>query len=500
MQKILSPEQIRAADQYTIKHEPISSIDLMERAANAFSEKFIALFPNSKSILLFCGPGNNGGDGLAIARLLSRHATVSVFYLDAKEYSPDFNINLNKLLKRKNIHTVKISNKENFPVIKNNSIIIDALWGSGLNRNITGLGAELIKHINASGAKIVAVDIPSGVFADKPSSSVKIKANYTITLQQPKLVMLLPQYYEYVGDWCAIDIGIDRNYINTIDSNYFLVEKNDIHKILKLRKKFDHKGVYGHALIAGGSYGKMGAVVMASNACIKSGAGLTTVYIPACGNKVLQTAIPECMCIMDKAEKQLSQFNALKDFKTIGIGIGMGTSPATSKAFLSFLKSYKLPLVLDADALNIISSVKKNVSFIPEHSILTPHPKEFERLFGKAENDFVRLELLKNSAIKLNCVIVLKGANTAIATPDGKIYFNTTGNPGMAKGGSGDVLTGIITSFLAQGYTSFECAMMGVYLHGLAADLAIKKIHPNALVASDIVNHISDAFKKITVE
>jgi len=362
------------------------------------------------------------------------------------------------------------------------------------------LGAELIKHINASGAKIVAVDIPSGVFADKPSSSVKIKANYTITLQQPKLVMLLPQYYEYVGDWCAIDIGIDRNYINTIDSNYFLVEKNDIHKILKLRKKFDHKGVYGHALIAGGSYGKMGAVVMASNACIKSGAGLTTVYIPACGNKVLQTAIPECMCIMDKAEKQLSQFNALKDFKTIGIGIGMGTSPATSKAFLSFLKSYKLPLVLDADALNIISSVKKNVSFIPEHSILTPHPKEFERLFGKAENDFVRLELLKNSAIKLNCVIVLKGANTAIATPDGKIYFNTTGNPGMAKGGSGDVLTGIITSFLAQGYTSFECAMMGVYLHGLAADLAIKKIHPNALVASDIVNHISDAFKKITVE
>jgi ADP-dependent NAD(P)H-hydrate dehydratase / NAD(P)H-hydrate epimerase len=500
MQKILSPEQIRAADQYTIEHEPVSSVALMERAATAFCEKFISYFPGNKSVVIFCGPGNNGGDGLAIARQLPRNSNVSVFYLDALQYSPDFKHNLNKFLKRKNTKAVKITGKENFPVIKINAIVIDALWGSGLNRAVTGLGADLIRHINASGATIIAVDIPSGVFAGKISTSAKIKAAYTITLQAPKLAMLLPQNYDFVGDWCVVDIGIDQNFINTLECDYFQVEKNDIQKILKPRKKFDNKGIYGHAVIAGGSYGKMGAAVMASNACIKSGAGLTTAYIPYCGYTVMQTAVPECMCIMDKSEKQLIQFDALKDFKTIGIGIGIGTSPDTSKGFISFLKSYKLPLVLDADALNIISSDKKNLAFIPKQSILTPHIKEFERLFGKVENDFERLELLKKSAEKLKCIIVLKGAYTAIASQEGKIYFNSTGNPGMAKGGSGDVLTGIITSFLAQGYSSFNCALMGVYLHGLAADIAAKKIHVNALVAGDIISHISDAFKKIASE
>lgn len=499
--KILSAEEIRQWDQYTIQHEPIDSIDLMERAAGKCVDWLEENGYVEKGFTIFCGKGNNGGDGLAIARLLSeKKYPVTVNILESgHKGTEDFQTNLALLHQYPEADIRFIQTEENFHELKKNEIIIDALFGSGLNRAIEGVTAKLIEHINQSGCEIISIDIPSGLFTDTSSKgNVIIKAKHTLSFQCYKQAMLVAENAEYVGEVHILDIGLHKDFYDSIQSPYELVDDTIIHSIYKPRNRFAHKGNFGHALLIAGSYGKTGAAVLSAKACLRSGVGLLTVHIPKCGYEILQTTVPEAMVMTDLN----SSFNTkveddLKNYEAIGIGPGIGTTSETKMMLKEVFKNYSSAIVLDADAINIISTEKGLLKLIPPGSILSPHPKEFERLFGESTNDFDRIQLALQKAKELNVVIVLKGHYTLIATPDGKGFFNSTGNAGMATAGSGDVLTGILTGLLAQGYSSFETAILGVYLHGLAGDLAAKEFSMEAMVAEDIITNLGRAFTSI---
>ena len=499
--KILSPTQTRALDAFTIKTEPIKSIDLMERASNTFVKWFMQHFPNGEKtpVKIICGPGNNGGDGLAIARLLNRkHYGVEVFICNiSTKRTPDFEKNLKRIPRQRGLPVLEIKEDAAFPGFEESAVIIDAIFGSGLNRPIIGYWADLIDYLNQLPNQKVAIDIPSGLFAEKHSNGVTIKADYTLSFELPKLAFFFPENQDKVGDCFIQPIGLDSSFIQNATTDNYLITKKLVQSFIKKRKKFDHKGTYGHALLIVGSYGKMGAAILATKACLRSGTGLVTVHSPICGYEILQISCPEAMMSIDDKEHFFSDISSLENYNTIGIGCGLGQQVLSKEALFDLLANTKAPLVIDADALNILSKNKNQLKNIPSNSILTPHPKEFERLFGKAENDFVRNKLQRAKAKELNCVILLKGANTCVACPDGTCYFNSTGNPGMATGGSGDVLTGLITGLLAQGYTSQKAAILGVYLHGLSGDLAVKEIGQESLLAGDLVNYMGKSFLEL---
>jgi NAD(P)H-hydrate epimerase len=373
------------------------------------------------------------------------------------------------------------------------------LFGSGLNRPLEGVTAKLVEHLNNSGCKIIAIDTPSGLPIDhSPEGEQIIRAHHTLSFQVIKLSFLLPGNAGFIGEVHILDIGLHPDYYNSVETNYELVDKKIISAIYKPRSRFAHKGNFGHTLLVAGSYGKMGAAILCAKACVRSGAGLTTCHTPKCGYAIMQTAVPEAMAMTDlnssiitKIEEDLSKYNC------IGIGPGIGTATETRKLLQEIFEVYKKPVVLDADALNLISSDKKLLKKLPKNSVLTPHPKEFERLFGETKNDFERIQLAQQKAGESGLVIVLKGHHTCIATPDGKIYFNNTGNAGMAKGGSGDVLTGIITALVGQYHDTTKSAILGVYLHGMAADIAAEKYSKEAMIAGDIIENLGEAFMSI---
>ncbi len=496
--KILTSQQIREADQSTIAHEPVASEELMERAAGVFVKWFSEKFSKGYPVKIFCGIGNNGGDGLVIARLLhEKHFQVDTFIV---RFSPtpsaDFIFHEKKLRKLKSPIT-EIQEGDQFPALHHQEIVIDALWGSGLNRPIEGFAATLIEHLNQSEAIKVAVDIPTGLYADSQSDSIKFKANYTLSFETPKLSFFLPESHPYVGEFIVKSIGLHPDFLHQLKTNHFFITPEKIKSIYRIRQKFSHKGAFGHALIYSGSYGKMGAATLCAEACLRAGAGLVSVFIPKCGYSILQTAIPECMVLTDAKKDELSEVPDLSVFKVAGAGPGIGMKTSTSKAIHQLITTAEYPIVLDADALNIIAENKIWLNQIPAHSILTPHPKEFERLFGKSGNDFERLKLQSDAAQKFNLFIVMKTAHTIIATPEGEIWFNTTGNPGMATAGAGDVLTGIITGLLSQGYTPFESALFGVYWHGLAGDYAADELTQPVITARDIIQHLGKSLKKL---
>jgi NAD(P)H-hydrate epimerase len=500
--KVLSAEEIRLWDQYTIKHEPIASIDLMERAAGKCVEWLLQKYPDAASFSIFCGKGNNGGDGLAIARMLmEQNFSVTVHILEfGHKGTDDFQTNLARLHKFPRVDIHFIQSTQNFHPFSKGQIIIDALLGSGLNRKLEGVTETLVEHINSSGCEIVAIDIPSGLFVDHSSKgAITILANHTLSFQCYKPAFLFAENEEAVGEIQILDIGLHNDFYQSVVSRFELVDDAIIHSIYKPRKRFAHKGNFGHALLVAGSYGKIGAAVLSAKACIRSGIGLLTCHIPKCAYDILQSTVPEAMVVTDfnssfntKADEDLIKYN------TIGIGPGIGTASETKMMLQEVFDLYRGPVTLDADALNIIASQKDLPKLVPAGSILTPHPKEFKRLFGETFNDFGRVQLALQKAKELNCVIVLKGHHTFIATTEGKGFFNSTGNPGMATAGSGDVLTGILTGLLAQGYSSDEAAILGVYLHGLAGDFAAKEFSIEAMVAGDIIENIGQAFLKIT--
>lgn len=494
--KILSAKQLYEADQITIKKANSSAIDLMEHAATlCFQWIHNRLQGNSVTIHVFCGTGNNGGDGLVISRHLKKHGyNVQTHIINcSNKRSEAFLVNYERL-KEMGVWPEMITCESEFPKVTENDMVIDAIFGLGLSRSPEGLLKDAIQFINNTSAYVLSIDFPSGLFADKAvtDTAAVIKSYHTLTFQTPKLAFLLPDNQEYVSSWEVIDIGLDRDFLQQAETNYFITNKFDVQPFYQFRNKFSHKGTYGHALLVGGSFGKIGAITLASKAALKTGSGLVTAYVPKCGYQILQTSIPEVMVEVD-AENEIEYFNSKVKADVIGIGPGIGTSSKTSEGFANFLKNNKLPLVIDADALNIISRNKKLLSFVPEDSILTPHPGEFERLVGKWKSDFDKIDKLISISKKYKLVIVLKGTYTAIAY-DGNVYFNATGNPALATGGSGDVLTGMITGLLAQKYEPIHAAMLGVYLHGKTADLAMNSMVYETFTASDILSYLSAAF------
>jgi ADP-dependent NAD(P)H-hydrate dehydratase / NAD(P)H-hydrate epimerase len=496
--KILTAKQIKEADKFTIINEPVSSVDLMERAAQAVTSRLLEKVTEKIKIRIFAGTGNNGGDGLAIGRLLIENGVLTdIFLLDPESgYSPDTSINLERL-KRMNVVPVIIKSESDFPAIHPSEMVIDALFGTGLSRPVTGLAARLIDHLNASAAEIVAIDIPSGLFCDDNRNNTGgsiIRAKCTLSFEFPKLSFMLPENEIYTGEWEIIQIGLHKEFIDGVKTNNFLVTSELAGPLIKKRKRFAHKGNFGHCLLISGSYGKMGAAVLAATSCLRSGAGLLTVHVPAKGCEILQISLPEAMVSIDISGVCFSSPPSLKKYDAIGAGPGLGTFEQTRKGLLDLLKSATQPLVLDADALNIISLDKEWISLIPENSILTPHPREFDRLFGQHNNSHDRLISQVEKAGNHKIVIVLKGAHTSIATPEGTCFFNNSGNPGMATAGSGDILTGIILSLLGQGYLPAEAAVAGVFIHGLAGDMACSGSSPEAMIAGDINHYLGKAF------
>ncbi len=498
--KILSANQIYEADQATMKNEPISSTDLMERAGLAcFNWMHHEFIHDLIVINVFCGMGNNGGDGLVISRLLIEKGYEVRSYLVnfSENRSKDFQINLDRLKDLKQ-PIYEVNSKNDFPELAANDLIIDAIFGIGLKRSIDGFTKELIHHINGAAATTISIDIPSGLNLDKPvlvDESV-IVADQVLTFQAPKLAFLMPENRDHIGSWHVLDIGLDSTYLETVDSKYRFLEISDIQRIYKKRKKFSHKGTFGHSLIIGGSFGKIGAVILASKAALKSGSGLVSSYIPKCGYSAMQGANPEVMVEVDD-EKFIQFFNFKTKPTAVGVGPGLGTHLKTKKGFVKFYSNCELPMVIDADGLNIISEFSDLKKLIPKNTVLTPHPKEFERLVGKWTDDYDKLDKLRNFSTAHDCVVVLKGAYTAIAYRD-KVWFNSSGNAALATAGSGDVLTGIITSFLAQGYSCLEASLLGVFIHGRAADLGIKcQESMESFIASNAIEQLGKVFKEL---
>ena len=501
--KILDKEQIRQADTYTIENESIKSIDLMERASRAFVHQFVGRFHPDTPVKVFAGKGNNGGDGLAIARLLLNHGyRVTAYVVQfTDKASQDFQVNRSRLEKMNAGHIIDLYEHTELPVLNAGEVVIDAMWGSGLDRPIKGFARNVIQMINESDAHLVAVDIPSGVYCDGINDDeVKIRADYTYTFQLPKLAFFLPEEQDYTGEFKILDIGLDQEFINYRDTPYYFVNQTLAKPFLKKRKKFQHKGHFGHSLVMAGAYGKIGAAVIMAKACLRSGSGLLTVYTPACGYQPVQTAFPEAMVLSDINHDIISTIPDTTPFDVIGIGPGIGQDQQTVQAFEKLLDVWKGKMVLDADALNILSEQKSLWQKLPKQAILTPHPGEFDRLTGNSKDSLERLDKLKNLSKDTDTVVVLKGAHTAIAVPSGKVYFNSTGHPGMATAGCGDALTGIITGLSAQGYEPEQAAVFGVYLHGLAGDLAGCDKGMEGLITRDLIEHLPDAYKQLHSE
>lgn len=500
--KFLSASQIREADAYTIKNLPISSIILMEKAASICTDWILNnLNLKDFKINVFCGTGNNGGDGLVIARqLYLKRIEVECFIIgDPSKGSEDFRIN-KKELEKIGLKPEIIRSEADLSNFNNSAdFIIDALLGTGLTRPAEGLIEAVIKLINKSGAKRIAIDLPSGLYVDKKHepNDIIVKADYTLSFQCPKLNFVLPEYAKFVGEWYVLDIGLIQDFIDKQKSDFELITKNKIVSNFIRREKFSHKGTFGHASIVAGSYGTFGAAIMAVKACLHSGIGLCSIHTAKTGHDILQISCPEAMFHENSGETTIIPLNDYSFFqnKTIGIGPGIGLNTEVKKFLSELLDNHKKPMVFDADALTLFSESKDLLSKVPSGSILTPHPKEFERLFGSFSNDYELIELQQKWTVKLNCIIILKGAHTRISTPDGMIYINSSGNPGMAKGGSGDVLTGILTALLGQGYKPHIAALIGVYVHGYAGDLAASEKGQLGMLPTDIIDQLPTAFK-----
>ncbi|GAB1453604.1 hypothetical protein MASR2M47_36600 [Draconibacterium sp.] len=571
--KLFTTKQIATLDKYTIENEPIADIDLMERAALQITNWLVQRFSTERKMMFFAGPGNNGGDALAIARQLADLGFIcEVFLIDfGKELKGSPAINRQRLKEQGKVKLSKIETITDFPDIAETDIIIDGLFGSGLTRPLEGLAAEIVQKINALGhlptsrrvmtnekdtsnendtghlpishrvlanekdssishhpnfsremtadrghpnrsretTKVISIDIPSGLSGEDNSNGRLpaearattynniIRADYTLTFQFPKISFLFAENEKYVGEWEVLPMRLHPDGIAQTQSSFFYIEKDDIQQIIKKRSRFGHKGTYGHALLIAGSFGKMGAAVLASKACLRSGVGLLTTQIPHLGYPIIQTAVPEAMASVDQHDYTFTEFPDLSQFSAIGVGPGIGLKSNTKKALYELIEKAQVPLVLDADALNILSENKSWLDKVPVNSILTPHPGEFKRLVGESTDSYENIQKQLEFSLKYKVIVVLKGAFTSISTPNGKLYFNSTGNPGMATAGTGDVLTGIITGLLAQGISPENAAITGVFIHGLAGDLAAQEKSEVSLVAGDIVECLGRAFLEV---
>lgn len=500
--KILTSSQLKELDKYTIVHEPIASIDLLERAAIALTNAIIRRWDKSFKMVVFAGPGNNGGDALAVARMLSQRGYhVEVFLFNTKDQlSAECQTNLDRLKTCGSIYFTEINKHFDPPTLSESHVVIDGLFGSGLNKPLSGGFAAVVKYINASKAQVVAIDIPSGLMGEDNTYNIRqniVHADVTLSIQLPKLSFLFPENEDVVGEWELLDIGLKQSYIDAASSPFSILREEIIRPIIKPRKRFAHKGSFGHGLLIAGSYGMAGASILSAKACLRSGIGLLTVHAPIHNHDILQISVPEAIVQTDIHERYFAQPTDLSRYKAIAIGPGLGQEEDTALAMMEQIQGSNLPIILDADAINILSTHRNWLSRLPKRCILTPHLGELERLIGKCMDTYERLTKVKELAAYLQSYIIVKGAWTTIVTPEGEYYFNPTGNPGMATAGSGDVLTGILLALVAQGYSREEACKLGVYIHGLAGDIAAEEMTETSMTSSDIINALPSAWKKI---
>lgn len=503
--KIFPTTSIKELDAYAIENEPISSIDLMERASEAVAEAIAGRWDAETPLVAFAGPGNNGGDALAVSRLLAgRGYRVEVYLFNTKgSLSPDCEANRDRLAGIAGVELHEITTQFVPPALTAEHLVIDGLFGSGLNKPLSGGFAAVVKYINASPATVVSIDIPSGLMGEDNSYNVManvVRADLTLSLQLPKLAFFFAENEPYVGEWELLDIGLSEEAMAEKETDFYLMEDGEMPALLKPRGRFSHKGNYGRALLIAGSQGMAGASVLAAKACLRSGVGLLTVHVPFCNNFIVQTAVPEAMTQIDYSETCFSAVVDTDDYQAVGIGPGLGQAPETADALLAQIESCQTPMVVDADALNLLGGKRSYIGRLPKGSILTPHPKELERLVGKCQNSYERLMKARELAQTAGVHIVLKGAWTAVVSPTGECRFNPTGNPGMATGGSGDVLAGVLTALLAQGYDATHAACLGVYVHGLAGDIAARKQGQIGMTAGDIAACLPVAWKMLAEE
>ncbi|MCD7916015.1 MAG: NAD(P)H-hydrate dehydratase [Tannerellaceae bacterium] len=502
MIKIFATDQVKELDQYTILHEPVSSIDLVERASTVFMHEFCRRFSKQHRIIVFAGQGNNGADALAISRLLKDEAYRVETYLfnPTHHLSVDCEMNKQRLLAMDQVEFTEVTDNFAPPVLGKQDVVIDGLFGSGLNRLLTGGFAGVVAYINQSEATVVSIDIPSGLFGEDNRTNEQqaiIQADLTLTFGFPKLAFLLPENAAFTGEWKVLDIGIHPDIVRETSTPYSMVTEEDIAQVFRPRPKFAHKGTFGHALLIAGSRGKLGSSVLSAKACLRTGAGLITVHTPQCGEVVFQTAFPEAMLNFDPNQEFFTALPDLSSYDVIGVGPGIGQRLETGAALERLLQGASKPIVMDADALNIMTSNKDLLLRVPPRSILTPHTKEFDRLAGDSATGYERLMKAQSFAQQYKVCVVLKGAYTATCTPSGKVFFNSTGNPGMSTAGSGDVLTGVILGLLSQGYEPETAAVAGVFLHGTAGDLAAQAYSEESMLAGDLVKMLGKAYKQI---
>lgn len=515
--KVFTAKQIAEIDRCTLSSENITEYTLVKRVAKALSVWFKEnISVNKRKIYLFAGSGNNGNDVIAMAANLgSRGFDCYLYVLNRDKSSSLRNELLEELYIYGSVYIKSIKSSLDIPSIEQNSIVIDGIFGTGLNRKVDGIHCDLINTINRSNSFVISIDVPSGLFSDKlneDGTPVIVNADNTLTLEFPKLCMFYKENYCYIGKWFVVSVGLDLGIISRLSTPYKMIVADTIKPLLRVRDKYSHKGTYGHAFLIAGSFGMAGSAVLAARSALRSGVGLLTVHVPQKLYDVVQISVNEAICTLDASDyiisscfgsgvygskETIGSYCDLDKYSAIAIGPGIGKAPDTVNAFKELLKYYDSPMVIDADAINILSSHKEMLKYVPEYSILTPHPKEFKRMVGDYINTEEAIQKQVDFSKENKVIVVLKGANTSISTPDGMLYFNSTGNPGMATAGSGDVLCGVLLGLLAQGYSPEASAIIGVYLHSLSGDIAADKLGQESLIAGDIIDNLGSAFLSV---
>ncbi len=502
--KIFTTDQIKKIDRATIENEGVTSLQLIERVAEGVTCEVVSMLTASSRIAIFAGPGNNGADALASARMLYEQGyqpEVFLFNIGGDKLGEDCAACRDRLLEvAPDADFTEVVKQFNRPHLSPNHIVIDGLFGTGLREALSGGFRELVKYIDDSRARVISIDIPSGLFGDWNPNAVHrnmMHADLTLAIQFPHLSFFMAENAEVVGRWKTLDIGLSQAEIRKTTAPFYLVERTDVRKLMRRRPEFCSKADFGSAMLIAGSYGMMGAAVMAARSALRAGAGKVSVFSPRCGYEIMQTAVPESMFIAANSDIHITGIRLPYAYNAIGIGPGIGTADATVDALEQFLQDRKEPVVLDADALNCIARRQSLLHRIPVLSVLTPHAGEFDRIFGQQPSSEARLVKAIEVARYHNILIVLKGRYTTIIRPDGRLYFNSSGNPAMATPGSGDVLTGVITALMAQGYRPEVAALCGVYIHGLAGDMAAETEGQYGVTAGDIAANVGRAIKSV---
>jgi len=509
MMKVATAEQMQELDRKAIEIYRIPGIILMENAGRGAAEVIYNAFPDlqKKRIAIVAGKGNNGGDGFVIGRhLLNKGIPIKVFLLtEPKSLRGDAEINY-QIFSRMKGEVISIPSSKDYQKVKKDlekfDLLIDGIFGTGLDAEVRGYYREVIDHLNTLKKPIVAIDIPSGLAANtgKPLGTA-IRASLTITFGLPKVGHLISPGIDYVGEVKVIDIGIPKSLVDEEKIQTHLLEEEEIRKWLSVPRRLDtHKGDYGHLLVIAGSVGKTGAAAMACEAALRMGAGLVTLAIPKSLNAIMEMKLTEVMTEpLPETPKQtlsLRAFNSLlrlcEKKRAVIIGPGIGTFKETQSLILKLIKTLDIPIILDADGLTALSTQPKTLPAANRSLILTPHPGEMARLINSTAKEVQedRIGVSRKFSQSNHVHLVLKGFRTLIATPKGEVFINPTGNPGMASGGTGDVLTGMIGGLICQGFDILTSLQISVYLHGLAGDNVAQEMGEKSLVATDIIERI----------